>query len=314
MTVLAELGAHNWQDYTDYWREGDAEWLQARSILRVTAPGDLNALPTPGVGQVVHVKDVTAVRKDVLYMYASQGAGPTTPGWVPYAPLPKNLFATEDSVDRVTMGHHPNNVANVVPALAFSPTGLDVMTDFRVRTSVLRVTASDVQIKTGATAAALTTDATSLVSNVTIKAPGFISSGPISAPSQSVTVGSVTAGTISSTGAINTVSISASGAISAASLSAAGGLTVGSAKYEGNASGAVIKGANFAAGKTQMLVYTDYVQIIDGTTYMDNQLAIRQNRAINFYNAAGTHIGYGGPVIYSSSDPGGPNGTIWVIP
>ncbi len=315
MTTLAETGAHNWQNYVDYWRDTDAEWLQARTVLRVDTPAGLTSLPAPASpGQMVYVKDVAAGQKDVLFMYASTGAGPTTPGWVPYPSLPKNLYASEDSTARVTFGHHPGNPANVVPALTLSPTGVAVVSDLSVRTGVLKVTANDVQIKaTGTKTVVLTTDAAGLVSDSPIKAPSFTSTGGMTLTA-GITAASLSAGNITSSGAVNTATLAASGAVTAASLSAAGGLTVGGASYQGNASGAVIKGANWAAGKTQVLVYTDYLQITDGTTYMDNQLAVRQNRPINFYNAAGTHIGYGGPVIYSSGDPGGPNGTIWVIP
>lgn len=316
MTNLLETGAHDWQNYVDYWRDIDAEWLQARAILRVNTPADLAALPAPGTGQTVYVKDVAANLKDVLYMYASVGPTGTAPGWVPYPALPKFLYASEDSVNRVTLGHHPGNSALVLPSISLSPQGVDIVSNFSVRTSILKVTAADIQMKTGTKNVVLTTDAAGLVVDSPIKAPSLNITGAISAASITAAAITVT-GAITATGqALSVGSVAASAGITAGTtVTATSGFRTGTAAYLGDANGAVIRRADWAAGNSQIGVYGAKISLDGGTTEVTSQLAIMGGRSINWYNSSGTHVGYGGNVIYSSAEPTGiPNGTIWVIP
>ena len=53
-----QYGAGNWQDYINNWREKDAEYLQARSILRFeTVTKRDQILSTPGAGQFAWLND-----------------------------------------------------------------------------------------------------------------------------------------------------------------------------------------------------------------------------------------------------------------
>lgn len=331
--TIAEVGPHDWVNYTDYWRDIDAEWLQARSILRVNnytdlvPPSGTSIIPTPGVGQMVYVKNVAASQTDVLFLYASKGnAG--TPGWIPYPALPKFLYASTDDATKVVFGHHPGNPANVVPAVSLSPTGLSVVSDLTVRNGVLTVSASDIRISTGGNkTVVLTTDGAGLVSDMPIKAGGFTSTGPITATNQNITAGTVTAtSTLSSDGPVTAKStLAVTSTLTAGGLNVSGDrITLGSASpgtgasllyttpYSGSAVASVLRGANFVAGKTQLIVHTDYVQLYDGTTYVDNQMMVRGGRSVFYYNSAGTFTGYGAGVYYGAAPTNPANGTIWV--
>jgi hypothetical protein len=316
MTTLSEIGTHDWRNYLDYWRDEDATWLQARSVLRVNTPAELGTkIAAPGVGQMVYVKDVAAGQTDVLFMYASKTGVAGPPGWIPYPALPKNLYASEDSTDRVTFGHHPSNPAAVVPSVTLSPTGLNVVSDLAVKTDVLKVTATNMQFRTSTKTVVLTTDTVGLVSDSSIRAPGFISTGAITATGQTITAGSITATSGVTTGTLNATGASTLAAVTAASLSATAGLTVSGGKYLGNASGAVIQGPNWVAGNTEVRVYAGSARFDGGSTIIANQPDVYNNVGIRWFNGnPGTHFGWLGPVVYSGSDPGGPNGTIWVIP
>jgi hypothetical protein len=320
MTVLAELGPHNWQDYTDFWREQDAEWLQARSILRVDTFNNLpTTVTTPGIGQVVYVKDVAGAgtAKDVLYMYASEGGGVGVPGWKQYAPFPKNLAAKVDSNAQVLLGHHTGNPAAAVDTLAFSPTGLNVVSDFSVKTTVFKVTVNDLQIKIGSNKlVTLTTDATSLVSDSPIKAPSFTSTTAMTVGTTLNVVGATTVAALTASGVVTAPSLVVNGPASAAQYTSsgattAGGLKAGGGQYYGDANGAVIQRI---AGGPQILVNTA-LEFKGGVNMdVDNQLRVMSGRPIEFRNAANTAtLGFGGPVFVGPTDPGGmPNGTIWV--
>ena len=100
MSALADIGTHDWKNYEDYWRDIDAEWLQARSVLRVDSlaqlgiPSGTSLVPNPGFGQMVYVKQALANQKNILFMYTQEGMSGSAPGWIPYPALPKFLYAS----------------------------------------------------------------------------------------------------------------------------------------------------------------------------------------------------------------------------
>lgn len=303
---LPLTGPADWTNFVSYWREEDAEWLQARTVLRVDTPAQLGTLITaPSPGQVVYVKDVTGGQKDVLFLFAS-----ATSSWIPYPALPKFLYASEDSAARVTFGHHTGDPTTVVPSVTLSPTGIDIPADLTVRTDKLKVTAADVQIKIGTKLVKLTTDAVGLVSDSPISAPSLTTSGAITAggaiTGPSLSVPTVTVTTLNVTTVTASGNISTPGSVSAASHVSLGGT------FTGDASGAIVQGPGATA---KVLVQASDVSLQGTNTNVDSQLKVNGGRSINFYNASNALLGYGGPVIFSATDPGAancPNGTIWV--
>src|SRR5262245_34087270 len=85
MVTLVNYGKTDWTDYTDFWRDDDAEWLMTRSILRyATAAARTTDYPTPEVGQTTYREDA-----DILE-YRSKSA---TIKWIPITSA-QNLVAT----------------------------------------------------------------------------------------------------------------------------------------------------------------------------------------------------------------------------
>ena len=220
----------------------------------------------------------------------------------------------------MTLGHHTGNPAGAVQSLSLSQTGVAVLSDLVVRANVFKVTATDVQIKTGSNTASLTTDNTNLVSNTIIKAPGFVTTGPITATGQTLAVGPITATSLTASAAISGATVGATGAITAgttvnAATGTAGGFRADKAAYLGDTNGAVIRRTDWAGGNSQLSVYAGTIRMDGGSTVIANQPDVYNNIGIRWFNGnPGTHYGWLGPVVYSASDPGGPNGTIWVIP
>ena len=327
MTNLAEIGPHNWQDFSDFWREADAEWLQARTTLRVDTHALLpTTVPSPGVGQVVYVRDVAGFQHDVLFMYASDSKGDKSfiPGWKPYPALPRYLYASEDSDQRVTFGHHQGNPATTtIPSVSLSPTGLTVVSDLVVRgtggsADIFKITKDDVRITTGVgnKTVVFTTNAAGLVSNFPITAPGFISTGGAVTMAGAVSVGSLTAtGTVKANTITVDTTLTATGAADASQFTAkgagtAGGFKAAGGQFYGDANGAVIQRI---AGGPQIYVNTA-VEIKGGTnTDVDNQLRVLTGRPIEYRNTANNAtLGYSGPVIVSAtslSAPTAPSGS-----
>src|SRR5262245_3801511 len=91
----APYGVANWVDNVNNWREVDAEWTQARAILRFASNSTRNsALPSPGVGQFVYNNTT-----DALQFWSKTGA------WKDYKPLPAFTTSYEDTGSGVTIGH-----------------------------------------------------------------------------------------------------------------------------------------------------------------------------------------------------------------
>lgn len=56
------LGVVDWTDYNDYWRDADATWIQARSVLRyATSAARTTQWASPGTGQVTYNAEVQAL-------------------------------------------------------------------------------------------------------------------------------------------------------------------------------------------------------------------------------------------------------------
>lgn len=240
MTVVlpANYGAADWTDYTDYWREVDAEWIQARTILRVGNVNGLDSLPTPGVGQVAYVEEWGAAGgiKDLLWMYASDSLGDNSdvPGWVPYPALPRNMAASEDSTTRVTFGHHTGNPANVNPTVTLDQSGIKIVDNLDVQlggTDIMTVRTDGIRIKVGSRTARLWTDTDEILLDTQLVVPGIrLTGGSINASGRTVTAATLSATTGNIT-TVNSTTVNASGNVSGTDLLFSSEVKNGTARF-----------------------------------------------------------------------------------
>jgi hypothetical protein len=314
----APFGVADWTDFEDNWREKDAEWLQSLGVPRFTTSVERDArLTTPATGRLIY-------NNETGYLQL-RGAS----AWTDYKPLPLFLTKTVDDANQVLLAH----TAAAGKGLSFSgvsPYEVHVNTNFKVQNGVLSVDATGVLLKTGTKTVKLTTSATQLVSDTAINVPSVATlSGALTAVSISgVTTVSATNVNISGTltgGVINGPSGTVGGvalgtmAVGGANiLNAADGLQSNQGMFYGDATSAYLRQRAVnkgALGAAHVRVTSADVYLEGTNTLVNNQLQIRSGRGIQYLNAANTTTWYGGPVIYSATDPGVanvPEGTIWL--
>src|SRR5262245_61628826 len=93
--VLAEYGRTDAVDYVNNWREADAEWLQARSIIRYATTASRNTAlgGSPAAGITVYNAETDSLEL--------RGAS----AWKKLTPLPQNLLVPLDDATGVTLAH-----------------------------------------------------------------------------------------------------------------------------------------------------------------------------------------------------------------
>jgi hypothetical protein len=306
-----QWGAGNWVDYENNWREKDAEWLQARSILRFqTAAARDTALGAGAAGQVVYNDAV-----DRLELRSK--AGP----WVRLTPMPANLVATADSAAAVSLAHQ----AAGGKGISFTPDDIRVTGPFDVLAGTFKVATTGVTIKTGATIAVLTTDDTSLVSDKPLKTPSLTLTGTgvvLDATGKEIRAGTLTVSQVAASN-INMSGTLTGGVISGAS-GTLGGVKVGVVANQVEASagllsqGALFRGDGAKAitefpGKTGRVEVSERVGLFGDVVDLNTDMAVR-NKAISWYDSTGTLRGNYAISVYSTTDPGAtnfPEGTIW---
>jgi hypothetical protein len=322
--ALTNLGKTDWIDYTDYWRDDDAEWLQERTILRYAtsaargAPGEW---PAPTAGQVTYNQETDQLEHFTL-------TAPTK--WIGVLAsqhlriTPKT--STNDS-DPAIIGHRNaggqgiqfwptvagENKVSLPSAFLDVGNGAVVAkaTSFTVTTTTNLATTT---IKTGTKIVTLTTSATDLVSN-----------SPLNVPSLT-TVGMNFTGVLSGTGASSIVNANAGTiggvVLSASYAQASSGYVSQGGYFHGDGVSAYMRYRNPGTGGT-----TAAYARVDPNSFTFNGSGaavfdiwnsdprIFGTRSIHFYNAAATvYLGPIGPVVVSGGDPGAgnyPEGTIW---
>ena len=311
-----QFGKADWVDYTDYWREADAEWMMQRSILRyataATRATDWGATPT-SFGQVTY--NDTTDRLEVASK--TQNAWATVPQWV-------NLTSTQDSAAGVSISH---KTATSNRGIVFQPTQTVMDNPVLISTGGLTVDGTGLTLKTGAKTAKLTTDATNLVSDSPITATGATLSGPLTGTTATLSgtltlsgsagismgTGSITGGTF--TGAVNTsgtvnggngtIGGVGLGTVAASMASAPSGVIAQGGLLSGDANSGYLRYRNPSGGAlstSQMTMDATYIRF-------------RVPNGIPVDKADGAFTGaWLGGAIYSATDPGAanfPNGTIW---
>jgi hypothetical protein len=323
----------DWHDYDNNWRELDAEWLRDRCIMRFNTTALRNTkYPTPGVGQVVY-NDETGT----LELYKA-GA------WQAYRSVPTFMKVAADDATQVVLEHN----TGAGKGLFFKPAGLTTggpLTlggTLTILSTALISDATGTSIKTGATTAKLTTDATSLVVDKPVTATSIKLTGTgtlIDAGTQSIVGGTLTVSAATVNGNL-TVTGNVTGTFTG-SLSATGGTINGvtfpgnyvqansgfvslAGYFNGDASAAYMRWRNTSTGAiTGAYLRVDDVNLLyqgTGASLFDiRQASLRvfDLHPIQFFGTTNNHLGYIGPVISSATTPtvaSYPEGTIWVTP
>ena len=321
--TLSPQGKADWTDYQDYWRDDDAEWLQERSVLRYATSAARDAQwTTPSPGQVIYNQFT-----DQLEHFAA--TSPTK--WIGVLAsqhLGISPKTTASDNDPAVLGHKgaggggiqffptissENKIA--LTTNAYLDIGLGAIV---AKPGGLTVTAPTAlgatTFKTGAKTVALSTDADALVFDSKIEAPD--------AAFAAMSLTGTFAGGVSSIVNANSGTIGGV-TLASASVSAPSGYVSSAGYFFGSGTQARIRQRDTASPFTLGTAGFDItdISIMALGTYFDmsTQPRVFGARSTYYYSgasgaAAGTLLGYGGPVIYSASDPGAanyPNGTIW---
>ena len=326
-----QYGAGNWQDYINNWREKDAEYLQARSILRFeTVTKRDQILSTPGAGQFAWLNDGGGGVEMLTYR-SKDGT------WKKFQSLAQNLKHIEDAT-KVTISH-VNASGKGITFAANTPWGISTDVPFSAL-GVLTADSTGVTIKSGTAVAKFTTDATNLLIDKPVTATSVTLSGTgtvISAVGKTASVGTI----IADVGDIDNISMSGTltgGKFTGTEATIGGvklkdGQVTGTAGiidqngiFYGDTASAIMRyrpaSGSFVAGSSYLRVYDDVIQAVGGIFDIYSLPRIRENSVNNngefrWVDSAGTTRGYIGPVVVSNtSQPAAnwPNGTIWIDP
>lgn len=330
-----QYGKANWQDFVNNWREADAEWMQERLILRYTNATTRDAANgSAGAGTMVY-------NAATDFFEAKRAAG----GFLPFRALPQNLAVPTDTGSAVLLAHGAAAGAGLSLTSAGAVTVNATSTSFH--SGVLGTDATGVTVKTGTKTVKLTTSTTDLVSDSPVSMPSLTLSGAgtvLSAPSKTVAVGTLNADsaaitniTMSGTmtgGILNGTRANVNGvqlgwdpgltvpAAAANLITASAGLVSQQGYFYGDGSSAIMRQRTPTTGAlSAQYIQVQGSDIIMGppaaafSVYMYPYLRIMQGHGVPWHNAAGTHVAWISPHIYSGSDPGAtnyPDGTIWV--
>ena len=326
MTITEPLpgtgyGKANWVDYSNYWREGDAEWLMERTILRYQGVGLRNSdWPTPKFGQIVYNEQAISLGggnyADRAEMYSKQHGK-----WVPLLML-DNITSTKDDAAGVALSHKNAGGKGVI----FTPTQTVMDNPIQVMGGVLYVDSDSVDIKVGAKTVKMATDSVGLIVDSPISATALSTGGTLTAAtasiSSSLTVPNITmSGTLGGGGIINGNSGTIGGVnMSANNVSMSGGVISQQGYLYGDGTSVVMRQRTPGSGA----LGGNYVQVGASTTVFGGStgtadayatLRIMNGKGIHWMNTGGGHQAWISPTIYQGSDPGAgnfPDGTIWI--
>lgn len=321
MTITEPLpagnyGKANWVDYSNYWREGDAEWLMERTTLRYgTAAARTADWPTPKFGQITYNEQSIAlgggVYADRPEMWSKQHGA-----WVPLLML-ANITSTKDDSAGVALSHKLAGGKGVI----FEPTRTQMDNPLWIMGGVMGIDSTGVTIKTGAKTVKLTTDAVGLVSDSPISATAFTTAGTLTAANLSVS-GTLTVPNITMSGTLTGGTFR--GIVDGTTVNASTGGTIGGVAINNNtvwASGGMVAQGAYLRGDSGSGYYSyrnpgNGVIASSAVTVDATYLRFRAPNGIPLDRGDGSFTGaWVGGAIVSGGDPGAgnfPNGTIWV--
>ena len=308
MTIVEPLpasgyGNANWTDYSNYWRETDAEWMQERMVLRYAdATLRTTQYPNPKFGQITYNESALGPNLDRPEMYSKQHNK-----WVALLML-DNITSTRDDSGGVAMSHKGAAGKGVV----FQPAQTVMDNPINVMGNVLYVDSDSVDIKTGSKLVKLTTDAAGLVSDSPISASALATGGALTAVSASIS-GSLTVPNITMSGTLTGATASFSGVLTGGTVNGSQG-TIGGVLLQSsiaNASGGVIASGSFVRGDANMGYWSHRnpssgaisapTVTVDGT-----YVRFRASNGMPWDRHDGNHTG-GWVACVFTSDPGAAN-------
>lgn len=314
--ILNDWGKSNWTNYVDYWRDNDAEYLQARTILRYHTMGDAATdNPTPLTGQVVYNE-----LDDMLYF---RSKGPPT-AWKRYAPLPFNMNVPLDAATGVTLQHSSAPGGMIFTSPTGSPASVVLaQVPLHAVGSTTILDSTGITLKTGPKTIKLNTNATQLVCDSPISATSLV--GGVLTANTSLTVN----GPATVTGLLTAQGLSVTSSLAAAIGSNIGGVTFGDQSVNvakgiqsvggvlfGTASSIRIGAGTLAAPSAGYVDVTASEVKLSANTINFDGAAFITARAINYKNAAGNVTKPIAPSFYDGGSPNPadfPDGTIWVV-
>jgi hypothetical protein len=299
-------GKANWTDYSNYWREGDAEWLMERTVLRYGTTAARNAdWPTPKFGQITYNEQAinlgSGLFADRPEMWSKQHNA-----WVPLLML-ANIMGTKDDATGVGLAHKSAGGKGVV----FEPTRTVLDNPIYVMGGVLTVDATGLTVKTGAKTVKLTTDAVGLVSDSPISATALSTAGTLTAVSATLS-GSLTVPNITASGTIQGGTFR--GAVDGTTVNASTSGTIGGVSHSGSivtANSGVISQGAYISGNASM-GYFQYRNPSGGAvssqvmTVDNTYIRFRASNGMPWDRADGQHTG-GWVACVFTSDPGAAN-------
>jgi len=310
MTVLEPLpgtyGKADWVDYSNYWREADAEWLQDRIVLRAPNAAARDALGQ-SAGALVYNEAL-----DQIELCSKLSAG-ATKVYKTLTPLPTTLTTTEVAgpPQKTTISHTGAGGLG----LTFTAGEVGVTSNLNVQ-GVLTVDANGVGIKAvGAKTAKLSTSATDLVSDSPVSAPGITITAPgtISAAGRAATVGALSASSATVSGVLTGGNGSIIGGVSLTGnkATASAGFDSQQGSFYGDGTSAIVRHVN----RTGPYVQADAnnITIAGGGCYMHSLLRIQGAAARIYHEGTGKNFA---PSFYQASGTPDvnayPEGTIWI--
>lgn len=177
-----DYGTATWQDFNHNWRKKDADWIQSRVVLRYDTTANRDLIPSPPLGMTIFNAQTDRLEVRV--------AGSGTPAWSGVYSVDGLIIKPVPTTTNVRLNHKDSASEN---GLIFSPNLITTQVPIVTAGDTLKFEASGLTISTGTKDAKLTTDATNLISDTPISAPGLISTGTFSAATVSTFVGPATA-------------------------------------------------------------------------------------------------------------------------
>lgn len=323
VTLPPTTGKADWTDYQDYWRDADAEWLQARTILRyATSAARTTDWGTPSPGHTTYNQAT-----DSLEYYTV-----TAPAkWIPVLAsqhLKVTPITSAADADAAVLGHKSASGSG----LQFFPTvsseskiALNGNAFLDVGGGKIILKGTGLTINTGATVAVLTTDADALVSSVRFEAP-TVAVTTLAATGTATLQNISMAGTLSGGGIVNggsgTIGGINLGAQSVNLALASAGWVSQAGIFFGTSTLAKIRQRDTASpytlGTAGFDISDTVISAQAAANFFDSyaQFRIRgTGKGIQFYNDTPTYLGSVGPVVVSAAAltaANYPEGTIWI--
>lgn len=314
--ALPSLGDTDWTNLQNNWRETDAEWLQNRSVVRVSvdAPTTTNSLIALETGRVFY----STASNRLVVTTAVSGSGNSAVGTyrAVLASDPTSGLIVSDTSTTVTLGVRyqastsNTNQSYITFTKSTGAISVDTLTATTFTTGTISATTS-LSSRAGSSTTGFQTNSTGVVFNTTGSNPVTVTT---SAAGLVVSTG-LTANSFTTTGALTSASGAVSGTLTVGTLSATT-VTTGTLSLTTLAS-TNVNGTTFTStGSTISPKYTSATDVVVEVPAA-NVLRVQSATAgglVNMYHGSGTTV-RNAWVVYGGTAPAVgsvPEGTIWI--